>query len=561
MSTRRPRPAAGPRAIELLEESVHIARGAPLSAWVGYLAGTVPWCLGLGYFWASASWLAPRPAELLWHALGLTVLFIGLKTGQAVFCAHLRAQRLGEPVPPLGPRALLRIAGRQAMWQGWAIPALMVSGVVLLPLVFCWTFFGNITALAASREAPGDTVGARAYREARRWPAQAHLALLYFKGVWLAALLNVGTAFYVLPWLARTLLGVDSLFGLSGWSALNSTFLALVGLLTWLSVDPLFKAYHVLRTYYGEARLTGADLRPRAPSRVTLAMVALWLAGVMGSPGSATRVVAASAATPATASAEVDQALDTVLAGRDFRWQLQPLPVAEAAEEDNALKAFVRAGLQIIQDFIQDMKAWFEDTIDWFERLFRNDDERAPERKPRARRDFSAITQVVLYTLLVVIALALVWLIISALRNRAPAARSLAAMPAAAAAPPDLNDEQLEASRLPANEWLDLARAQLARGEWRLALRALYLATLAGLGTDGLVTLARAKTNLDYERELARRAAGREALITGFRTRRLEFERVWYGRATATEPEVRTWLAELERPPAPPTAQRAGGLA
>ncbi len=100
---------------------------------------------------------------------------------------------------------------------------------------------------------------------------------------------------------------------------------------------------------------------------------------------------------------------------------------------------------------------------------------------------------------------------------------------------------------MPSHEWLELARAQLARGEWRLALRALYLASLASLGARGLVSLARAKTNLDYERELARRAAGRTEVVSGFRARRLSFECVWYGRVSAEESVVRAWLAELER--------------
>jgi hypothetical protein len=149
--------------------------------------------------------------------------------------------------------------------------------------------------------------------------------------------------------------------------------------------------------------------------------------------------------------------------------------------------------------------------------------------------------------LLALCALALAWIVWTGWKQqRRPAPRVLAAV-SAVAVPPDLNDEKLEASRLPSDEWLALAREQMARGEWRLALRALYLATLAGLGAQGLVTLARAKTNLDYERELGRRAAGRAELVGGFRARRLAFERVWYGRDVAGEPEVRAWLGELER--------------
>jgi hypothetical protein len=121
---------------------------------------------------------------------------------------------------------------------------------------------------------------------------------------------------------------------------------------------------------------------------------------------------------------------------------------------------------------------------------------------------------------------------------------------AVAAAEPDLNDENVQAAHLPADGWLALARERMAVGEWRLALRALYLATLAGLAADGLISLAKFKTNLDYERELRRRALTRNELVARFAARRKMFEDVWYGHAAPVEPAVRGWLAELEAPSA-----------
>ena len=93
-----------------------------------------------------------------------------------------------------------------------------------------------------------------------------------------------------------------------------------------------------------------------------------------------------------------------------------------------------------------------------------------------------------------------------------------------------------------------MAREQAARGEWRLALRALYLGTLAQYAAEKLITLAAFKTNLDYERELRRRALSRTELVGRFMARRREFEAVWYGRAEPGATEVNDWLAELERP-------------
>jgi hypothetical protein len=81
-------------------------------------------------------------------------------------------------------------------------------------------------------------------------------------------------------------------------------------------------------------------------------------------------------------------------------------------------------------------------------------------------------------------------------------------------------------------------------------LRALHLATLARLGAQGLIALAKFKTNLDYERELRRRAVTQSDLPGKFAAQRREFEAVWYGRTEANEVGVRAWLTELERPAA-----------
>src|SRR5208283_205621 len=88
---------------------------------------------------------------------------------------------------------------------------------------------------------------------------------------------------------------------------------------------------------------------------------------------------------------------------------------------------------------------------------------------------------------------------------------------------PSVADEGSHAGLLSAEGWLELARRHAALGEWRLVLRALYLATLARLAAEGLVSLARFKTNLDYEREIRRRAIGKPEVPASFAVRRREF--------------------------------------
>ena len=102
--------------------------------------------------------------------------------------------------------------------------------------------------------------------------------------------------------------------------------------------------------------------------------------------------------------------------------------------------------------------------------------------------------------------------------------------PAATAAPaPDLNSEDVSAAALPEDGWVAMARQYLDRGEYRLALRAMYLAMLAALGEGNLLTIARFKSNRDYMVELTRRAHWVPQAIQAFGDNVRSFEEAWYG--------------------------------
>ncbi len=94
---------------------------------------------------------------------------------------------------------------------------------------------------------------------------------------------------------------------------------------------------------------------------------------------------------------------------------------------------------------------------------------------------------------------------------------------------------------------MQLARELLARGEFRLALRAFYLSSLAHLADRNLISLARFKSNRDYERELQRRAHSFPQLREVFGENVSAFDRVWYGTHEATNELVARFAANVER--------------
>ena len=82
---------------------------------------------------------------------------------------------------------------------------------------------------------------------------------------------------------------------------------------------------------------------------------------------------------------------------------------------------------------------------------------------------------------------------------------------------------------LPEDGWVKLARELLEKGEFRLALRAFYLANLAHLAGRNLIRIARFKSNHDYERELQRRAHVLPEVLKTFSQNVSVFDRIWYG--------------------------------
>src|SRR5581483_2077417 len=168
--------------------------------------------------------------------------------------------------------------------------------------------------------------------------------------------------------------------------------------------------------------------------------------------------------------------------------------------------------------------AWIRDAVDAIARWLTGS---RPEALPSARQrgPDTRLAGAVLYLLIAVAAGALIALLFRVRFRRRPWPAAVPPAPALL----DLTRDDVSPDQAPQDEWLAMAEEFVNSGDLRLATRALYLATLAGLGRSGLLTLHRSRSNLDYRRELARRARGNPAFQQTFATIVIVFERTWYG--------------------------------
>jgi hypothetical protein len=251
----------------------------------------------------------------------------------------------------------------------------------------------------------------------------------------------------------------------------------------------------------------------------------------VGSPGQDSSGRAASAS-----PAQLDKAIDEVLQRREYTWRMPREQLKEGRSEKSGFRGSLQRLFEWLTGVTRKFGQFLLEIIRWIaDKIFGR--ERAPGISGKGWMD---ATRGFFILLLIALAGAIGYLIHRLWLTYRQNVPEVVAEPAPAV--PDLDDDSLTAAQLPEDEWLRLAREMIAKGEFRLALRALYLCGLAHLAGRGLVTVARYKSNRDYAIELGRRAHALPEVMTAFRNNVVVFDRVWYGRHEAT----REVLSEFE---------------
>ena len=555
-------------AIALIEEAVWLLRNAPASALMSYYVGSAPFVVALLYFWSDMARSPLAPSRLAPFAMILAALFIWMKCWQCAFTEEV--WRILE----CEPRAPATVTGRVRSFLFQA--ALQPTGLLLLPLAAClalpfgwlYAFYQNATVIGhrdfgSLKEAIVD-----AWRQSMIWPMQNHLIiwlvcpwlLILGAGLWLigypliqsyatpensgllvvlgilnAILVIVGSpvacllaanfamALAMIPWLLRTFFGVE--VGVSGGllAMLNSTFFAIVCGLTYLTLDPVVKTAYTLRCFYGSARRTGEDIQvalKRAVARSGLVLLLAFAAGspVFGAEPSADR------STPPR-SEELDQSISQVLRRSEFAWRLPRESMAEEAGEASWFQTMLNSLRETLEEWSRAVLRALEN---WIRRLLESalgSGEAGSAARWTNTLRWSVFVLVGILAILCAIWLTRLW------RRRKQAVELLGIQ---LALQPDLESAETSASDLPEDGWLALANEMVQKGELRLAIRALYLANLAHLADRRLVTVAKHKSNRDFQRELNRTAHALPDISSLFSEIAQVFDRVWYGRELAS---------------------------
>ncbi len=510
-------------ALRMIEEAVHILRNGPGPLLSVYYLGSVPFVLGLLYFWADMS-RSPKANEYsAAAALGLAVLFAWMKVWQTIFALRVH-DRISGGRPHSRPiRQLISMAATQTLIQATRFIVMPVAAILAIPFGYCYAFYQNAAVYVGQDNQDLKPTCQWAWRQAKLWPRQNHLLIAIFWLFGFVIFLNVSIATLIIPQLLKSLLGIESVFTLGGVAVLiNSTFwIAMLGV-TYLLLDPFIKTAYVVRCFYGSALGSGADLKtelnrilnPGAKIIAGLLIVVFCIA-----PGRANAQIQ-----PTVAPDELDQSIEEVMSRPEFSWRMPREPADRKEPESiGPLSAALKWMLDMLTKGIKTIKGWITSFIDWLERLL----PRSEGRPVSGDKNWKTPVRIVLFLLVFLFLAMMAFIFIRIWQRRR--VQPVETISTSAVPVPDLTDEKVTADDLSTNRWLSLAAELADKGELRLAMRALYLATLAHLADHEMITIQSYKSNREYERELRRRAHEHGELISIFSHNLNVFEGAWYG--------------------------------
>jgi len=527
-------------ALQITEEAFHLLRSSPVALLFSYYLGGVPFVLGLMYFWADMSRSAIAHQYSAMAALGIALLFAWMKYWQTVFTDRVRCRISGETPRRWSLNRVAAVAATQTLIQSTRFIILPVAALLVIPFGFCYAFYQNATA-GVEAEIPGLKSTCRwAWKQAQLGARQNHVLIVIIWFFGMVIFLNVSVTAYLIPYLFKSLFGVESVFTMSGIRViLNTTFWVAMLAVTYLLLDPFIKTAYVLRCYYGSAIESGEDLitelnRLAAQAKklaAGLLIVVMWAAPF-----------ASLAAQESSVSPQhLDRSIEEVMGRREFSWRMP----RETARKDNPeVKGPIAAAVERVTDLIargvKTVKKWVTRFFEWLEKLM-------PEVNTEsavATGNWMTPVRLGLFLLLLLLLVIVVVFLRIWRRRRTGSPEPISAV---AAPVPDVADEGVKADDFPTNQWLTLAKELADKGELRLAMRALYLASLARLAEQEMITIEIYKSNREYEQELTRRAHHRAELVSIFSKCLNVFEQAWYGMYRPTSSDFDHFAANQKR--------------
>lgn len=605
---------------DLIDEAFHLLRQTPISILLFYYIGSIPFTLAFLFFWTDMSKSGSASTHLFTEPVLLAFLFIWMKVFQSRFSWSLEHIIRLEKEPKFTLSRWIKCIGEQSFIQTIGLIIIPLSLFILIPFPAAYAFFQNITILGNGSGLKRNELIKKASNLALKANRQ-NLILTWILNPWslfMAAFIimalypiinqyfeyltflfplmlffslftmtlisplgavvsiNISLVLFTLPYLIKMLFGFESVFTLSPTLFMNSTFLATVCGLTYLTLDPLIKAAYTLRCFYGSTQKTGLDIivflkkatktaivifiiflpltakivysKPLTKNKLNNLQTTISQKKTLGKSEKIEKITGKSEKieTVTINAAQIEnfeRECILILNEREFSWRL----AKPYKPSDNSIKQFLREYVGKIKLIV---KSWFkkiskllERFFDWIKKLF------APFDTNFMSKDnqYSTLQKISAFLQLILLLIVAVLVTIIILRIRKKVKKRVIKSEVPVMVDIDIEAEDIRADILPEDEWMRLARQNIDQGNYRFAIRALYLAILASLGKNNIIALHISKSDREYEREILNHKQAFPEIATIFSELVVQFERIWYGTYHATSELANRFISFKER--------------
>lgn len=524
--------------IQVLEEAFNLLRKSELTTLFYYYLGSMPFAVALLYFFNDMSKNAFAKDYCLTASLGLTILFIWMKTWQAIFSIQVFKSVSNIDYSPKSFRAVCSIVLVQTIVHVSSIIVLPVASIVMIPFAWCLSLYQLILIQNWQDGISVKKNLTRNYSAAREFTFLNHMVILIFSVFGFIVFINVVIIIYALPFLVKALFGIESVFTRGGFMPFNTTFLFSAAVLTYLFVDPIFKTVFVLEKFYIHSKKSGADIIAnlkdmsfRIGKTILIVTCISTIAfgqgkliaeetGDMSDKNSSAQMIS---------PAYLDTIIEKTLNQREYAWKL-PYVQDEKPEAD---KGFVYKSidwlLKQLKKGIKTIGNWIKKLVEWIAEKLARESKEIPSNEKKAKANPDILAAI----LIGIVAIGLLVLIIRKGKND----KNIKDENVVDTSIPDITDEHLTADELESRKWIELAIQLMNSGDLRLAMRALYMGTLAYLAEKEIIIIARYKSNYEYRQEIRRRAHQNVELIKDFNHIVMAIDRAWYGMQDVNQQE------------------------
>jgi hypothetical protein len=549
--------------LEALERGVALFRSTfSTEAW-RYYVGTAPLVLSFIPMWVINGQIKVSDGVLLFESVLVVSAYLLRVCVVTRYMQRVRERAFGTPAPKRASATeIAAIIGRLVLRK----LVLSVCALAALPTLAgaSWFYSAGQFASIEKRE-EGGTSGSigSSLTLSGQWFSGGLLFLFLLMPLWAAVWLNGLIVAIAIPQLLHSVFGLNTILSTQmGLYALvrSSAFWLSSFAATWLALDPIVKCSYVIVYQHLRSLREGYDLRDALASlprhrkpvaspgarvasgkALTAVLIVLFTLLIGARPAAALPTAQDSDAQPIAQTAN-DPAQAT---------RVQTLRHAIDEESRRPIYRWHDAAHPSPPNWLDKMIAKIGRALDRaFARIARMLKKLWPGGLNPSGGDSkpSKWTLKDLWTWLIVVAVVTIALgaILIWLRRRRDAAAI--SIPPSVAPLPDLSDAVLATTRSE-DEWFVLASQLEGSGDFRSALRAVYLGLLAGLAQREWLTIRRDRTNRDYLDEFTRRwrrrpqasADARTEIPGKLRSSMRQFDRVWYGFQMPTADAVATY--------------------